>query len=54
MSARKLSRLAGLVFVFAAVFGGASAANAAVVHEAGGSTAISTASSLQLVDITWG
>ena len=54
MSARKLSRLAGLVFVVAAVFSGAGAANAAVVHEAGGSSAVSVSESLRAFDITWG
>jgi hypothetical protein len=40
MSARKLSRFAGLVFVLAAVFGGIGVANHAVAHEAGGTSAI--------------
>lgn len=55
MSARKLSRIAGLVFVFAAVFGGAGAANAAVVHETGGSSTVTvTESALRAADIIWG
>ena len=54
MSARKLSRFAGLVFVLAAVFGGIGVASAATEHE--GSTAVSAASvgSLQRVDVVWG
>jgi hypothetical protein len=36
MSARKLSRFAGLVFVLAAMVGGVGAASAVVEHEAGG------------------
>jgi hypothetical protein len=41
MSARKLGRLAGLVFVLAAVFGGIGAAT--VGNEAGGSAAATRA-----------
>ena len=54
MSARKLSRFAGLVFVLAALFGGIGVAGAASEHE--GSTAVSAApvSSLQRLDIVWG
>jgi hypothetical protein len=57
MSARKLSRLAGLVFVLAAVFGGAGAAQAAPEHATWGSSEVSAAAAtyrLQGVDITWG
>lgn len=54
MSARKLSRIAGLVFVVAAVFGGAGAANAAVVHEAGGSSSVSIAAAHRAADVIWG
>lgn len=56
MSARKLSRLAGLVFVLAAVFGGAGAASAASEHETRGSSDITatTAYQLRAFDITWG
>jgi hypothetical protein len=39
MSARKLGRLAGLVFVLAAIFGGA-ATGVVAEHAAGGNTAI--------------
>ena len=54
MSARKLSRIAGLVFVVAAVFGGVGAANAAVVHEAGGSGSVSIAAAQRAADVIWG
>jgi hypothetical protein len=57
MSARKLSRLAGLVFVLAAVFGGAGAAQAAPEHVTWGSSEVSTTAAayrLQGIDITWG
>jgi hypothetical protein len=37
MSARKLSRVAGLVFVLAAILGGVGAAGAIAEHETGGS-----------------
>jgi hypothetical protein len=40
MSARKLSRLAGLVFVLAAVFGGGSAYASGAEHGTGGSTIV--------------
>jgi len=53
MSARKLSRLAGLVFVLAAILGGgASAASSITEHETGGVTA--TAAPVTLLDIHWG
>jgi hypothetical protein len=45
MSARRLSRFAGLVFVLAAVFGGIGAASHAAAHEAGGDAA----SAIQMV-----
>jgi hypothetical protein len=53
MSARKLSRLAGLVFVLAAIFGGVGAASAVAEHETGGAAA-TTATQLTLLDMNWG
>ena len=54
MSARKLSRLAGLVFVLAAVFGGAGAASASIGHEtADSSVAIEAKTSMSLLDTVW-
>ena len=55
MSARKLSRLAGLVFVLAALVGGV-AATAAAGHETGGSAAVSAMaqSRFSAGDIVWG
>ena len=54
MSARKLSRLAGLVFVLAAVFGGAGAASASIEHETvDSSVAIEAPSSMRLLDTVW-
>ena len=52
MSARKLGRLAGLVFVLAAVFGGIGAASHAGQHEAGGATS-SIAIQMQSLEGTW-
>jgi hypothetical protein len=55
MSARKLSRLAGLVFVLAAVFGGAAAASAQ--HETGGSThVVASTDAIQMrnLETVWG
>jgi hypothetical protein len=51
MSARKLGRLAGLVFVLAAVFGGIGAASAAQ-HETGGVSAVSAVQMANL-EIIW-
>jgi hypothetical protein len=51
MSARKLSRLAGLVFVLAAIIGGTASAFAG--HENGGVVASSAAQQGQ-IDINWG
>ena len=54
MSARKLGRLAGFVFVLAVVFGGPAAASASVEHKAevpAGSTVSGT--QLRLIDIIW-
>ena len=53
MSARKLGRLAGLVFVLAAVFGGIGAASAAQ-HEAGGSSAITSVARMATLEVIWG
>jgi hypothetical protein len=53
MSARKLGRLAGLVFVLAAVFGGVGAATVAQ-HEAGGSTAVTSALQMRMNETVWG
>jgi len=52
MSARRLSRFAGLVFVLAAILGGVGAAGAVAEHETGGASATSSAQ-LTLVDINW-
>jgi hypothetical protein len=50
MSARKLGRFAGLVFVLAAILGGAAATNSGVAHKTGGSAAsASTVSAVPLV-----
>jgi hypothetical protein len=55
MSARKLSRLAGLVFVLTAVFGGVGAASASAEQETGGSSATVAveAGALRMGDIVW-
>ncbi len=55
MSARKLGRLAGFVFVLAAVFGSPAAASAAVEHRAEGSTssAVSASAFQKLIDVIW-
>jgi len=52
MSARKLGRFAGLVFVLAAIFGGVGAATAA--HEAGGSAAEISAVHVLSFETVWG
>jgi hypothetical protein len=56
MSARKLSRLAGLVFVLAALIGGTGAATASAEHGTGGSSTVAsvTATKLGLLDTVWG
>ncbi|MDT5031551.1 MAG: hypothetical protein QOC94_1722 [Actinoplanes sp.] len=55
MSARKLSRLAGLVFVLAALFGGVGAAAAVAEHEAGGPSAVEALIQSKIAgDIVWG
>jgi hypothetical protein len=48
MSARKLGRLVGLVFVLAAVFGGAGAASATAGHATEASVAAVDFSALQI------
>jgi len=56
MSARKLSRLAGLVFVLAAILGGVSTASAHHGGEgagAGGAAATASAES-KVIDVNWG
>jgi hypothetical protein len=53
MSARKLGRLAGLVFVLAAVFGGIGAASHAGAHEAGGSGVSNTAIDMRMLEGVW-
>jgi hypothetical protein len=52
MSARKLSRLAGLVFVLAAIFGGVGAASAVAEH--GSASTASTAAQQTALDVVWG
>jgi len=52
MSARKLGRLAGLVFVLAAIFGGIGAASAG--HEVGGSAAATSAIQFRSLETVWG
>ena len=54
MSARKLSRLAGLVFVLAAVFGGVGAASGSVERDAGGTDAtVVAAGTVNRIDVIW-
>jgi hypothetical protein len=53
MSARKLSRLAGLVFVLAAILGGVGAAGAVAEHETGGA-AHTAVVQVPLIDVNWG
>jgi hypothetical protein len=52
MSARKLGRLAGLVFVLAAVFGGIGIPSHVSEHEAGGTTDISAVEMANL-EVIW-
>jgi hypothetical protein len=55
MSARKLSRVAGLVFVLAAILGGVGAASKVAQHETGGSaTASATFQLHQASETVWG
>lgn len=53
MSARKLSRLAGLVFVLAALFGGVGATTIVAQHEAGGSSVTSALAQTTQGDTVW-
>lgn len=53
MSARKLGRLAGFVFVLAAVFGSPAAASASVQHKAEVSVGSTVVASQRLGDIVW-
>jgi hypothetical protein len=55
MSARKLSRLAGLVFVLAAAFGGIGAASVSAERDAGGAEAVAVEAAGQFhgIDIIW-
>ena len=55
MSARKLGRFAGLVFVLAALIGGTGAATARAGHGTEGSSTVASASvsNLGLIDIIW-
>jgi hypothetical protein len=53
MSARKLGRLAGLVFVLAAVFGGVGAASVGQ-HETGGCTVATGAIEMRTLETVWG
>ena len=55
MSAKKLGRLAGFVFVLAAVFGGVGSATTASAHETGDSSAVTAAvvRPQLAVDIVW-
>jgi hypothetical protein len=52
MSARKLGRLAGLVFVLATILGGIGAATAA--HAAGGSAVVTGAIQAVSFETVWG
>ncbi len=55
MSARRLSRLAGLVFVLTAIFGGAGAASASIGHEtADSSVAVEAETSMRFFETVWG
>jgi hypothetical protein len=55
MSARKLSRLAGLVFVLAAAFGGVGAASVSAERDAGGAqaAAVQAAGTVNRIDVIW-
>ena len=53
MSARKLGRIAGFVFVLAAIFGSPAAASASVEHKAEASVGSTVAVSTALGDIIW-
>lgn len=53
MSARKLSRLAGLVFVLAAIVGGVGAVSSSAQHGSGVSASSATTQSIP-GDVVWG
>ena len=55
MSAKKLGRLAGFVFVLAALFGGVGSASAATAHGTGdsGAATVTVAGPQQLADVVW-
>jgi len=53
MSATKLGRLAGLVFVLAVVFGGVGVASHADKHEAGGTAVPASALRELTLEIIW-
>ena len=53
MSARKLGRLAGFVFVLAAVFGSPAAASASDHKVEVSAGAVVSGSQLRLIDIIW-
>jgi hypothetical protein len=53
MSARKLGRLAGLVFVLAAVFGGIGVVDHATTHEAGASSSWNGAVDMRMLEGIW-
>ena len=53
MSARKLGRLAGFVFVLAAVFGAPAAASASVEHKSEVSVDYTVTAAQRLIDIVW-
>ena len=53
MSARKLGRLAGLVFVLAAVFGGVGVAYHVTTHEPGASSSWNGAVDMRYLEGVW-
>jgi|tagenome__1003787_1003787.scaffolds.fasta_scaffold20940156_5 hypothetical protein len=53
MSARKLGRLAGLVFVLAAVFGGVGVATHDAQHESGGAASAVVAIRKVTLETVW-
>jgi hypothetical protein len=53
MSARKLGRLAGLVFVLAAVFGGIGVASHVTEHDAGASSSWDGAIDMRMLEGVW-
>jgi hypothetical protein len=53
MSARKLGRLAGLVLVLAAAFGGIAVVDHGTTHQTGASSSWTGAIDLQALEGTW-